>query len=289
MSEERGIRVEGVTKRYGRTRALDNVSLMFEPGKIHALLGRNGAGKSTLLGIVSNRLFPTEGQVFVDGELVAENSSALAKMYTLGPRDLYPETWRVDKLYQRLSMFHAGFNPQVAVSIAQQFGLDVEACVRDLSTGHRSIYRLAIALATTEEYLLLDEPVLGLDAGARELFYQLLLKDYLEKQRTIIVATHLIEEVANLVEQVTVIDRGQVLLQASAEELRASGYSVAGRAQDVDAYCEGREVLGFDELAGLKVAYLRGVVDTEVVDDRLTIAPMSLQKLFVKLTERSNS
>lgn len=289
MSEERGIRVEGVTKRYGGTRALNNVSLTFEPGKIHALLGRNGAGKSTLLSIASNRLFPTAGRALVDGEPVTENPSALAKVYAFGAYDLYPDTWRIDKLYQKLAAFHEGFNPDRALHLAKQFGLDTTSTVDALSTGYRTVYRLAIALATTEDYLLLDEPVLGLDANARELFYHLLLEDYLEKQRTIIVATHLIEEVANLVEQVTVIDYGRVLLQASADELRASGYSVSGRAEYVDAYCEGREVLGFDELAGLKVAYLRGTFDTELADERLTVAPMSLQKLFVKLTEGSNS
>lgn len=289
MSEERGICIQGITKRYGNIRALDTVSFTFEPGKIHALLGRNGAGKSTLLDIVSNRLFPTAGQVLVDGEPVTENPAALAKIYAFGARDLYPETWRIDKLYQRLAAFHEGFDPQVALSIAKRFGLDTQATIDELSTGYQTVYRLAIALATTEEYLLLDEPVLGLDANARELFYQLLLEDYLEKQRTIIVATHLIEEVANLVEQVTVIDHGRVLLQATAEQLRASGYSVAGRAQDVDTYCVDREVLGIDELGGLKVAYLRGKVDADMVDDRLTVAPISLQKLFVKLTERSNS
>lgn len=287
MSEERGIRIEGVTKRYGGARALDNVSLAFEAGKIHALLGRNGAGKSTLLGIASNRLFPTSGRVLVDGEPVTENPSALAKVYAFGPCDLYPETMRVDRLYRNLAAFHEGFDPHAALSIAQRFGLEADATIDALSTGYRTVYRLAIALATTEAYLLLDEPVLGLDANARELFYRLLLEDYLEKQRTIIVATHLIEEVANLVEQVTVIDHGRVLLQASSEELRASGYSVSGRAADVDAYCEGREVLGIDELGGLKVAYLQGAFDVETGDERLTLAPMSLQKLFVKLTEGS--
>lgn len=288
MSETRGIRLDHLTKRYGHTRALNDVSLTFEAGKIHALLGRNGAGKSTLLSIASNRLFPTAGRVLVDGEPVTENPSALAKVYALGPNDLYPETWRVDKLYQSLAAFHEGFNPHVALSIAEQFGLDTGMTVDALSTGYRTMYRLAIALATTEDYLLLDEPVLGLDANARELLYHLLLQDYLEKQRTIIIATHLIEEVASLVEQVTVIDHGRVLLQASAEELRGSGYSVSGRAQDVDVYCEGREVLGIDELAGLKVAYLLGAFDADATEARLTVAPMNLQKLFVKLTEGGN-
>ena len=272
MSEERGIRLERLTKRYGRTTALDDVSLAFEPGKVHALLGRNGAGKSTMLGVVANRLVPTSGCVLVDGKPATDHAASLAKLHAF---------------FRELARFSEGFDPAAALRTVRKFDVDPTRRIDQLSTGQRTAYRLAVALATDVPYLLLDEPVLGLDANARELFYRLLLEDYLEKQRTVIVATHLIEEVANLVEQVTVIDHGRVLLQASSEELRASGYSVSGRAADVDAYCEGREVLGIDELGGLKVAYLQGAFDAEAGDERLTLAPMSLQKLFVKLTEGS--
>ena len=139
------------------------------------------------------------------------------------------------------------------------------------------------------DYLLLDEPVLGLDANHRELFYKLLLDDYLEKQRTVIIATHLIEEVANLVRQVTIVDRGRVLLASSAEELRASGYSVSGRTADVAAYCAGMEVLDVEELGGLSVAYVQGKPDAARLNERLDVAPLNLQKLFVKLTEKEEA
>lgn len=282
MSE---LKVDHLTKKFGRKKALDDVSLTFEAGKIHALLGRNGAGKSTLLGLASNRLVPTSGCVLVDGESVADNPAALAKVYALGAENPYPENFRVERLYRELEAFYEGFDHDAAMRISKEFGLNVRARIDQLSTGYRTIFRLVIPLALDVEYLLLDEPVLGLDANARELFYRLLLEDYLEKQRTVIVATHLIEEVANLVEQVAVIDHGRVLLQASVDELRASGYSVTGCAEDVDAYCAGREVLGVDEIGGLKTAYVRGVFDAEAAGERLTSAPMNLQKLFVKLTE----
>lgn len=279
------LKVDHLTKKFGRKTALDDVSLTFEAGKIHALLGRNGAGKSTLFGLAANRLVPTSGSVFVDGEPVVDNPAALAKVYTLGAENPYPENFRVERLYQELEVFYEGFDRDAAMRISKEFGLNVRARIDQLSTGYRTVFRLAIALALDVEYLLLDEPVLGLDANARELFYRLLLEDYLEKQRTIIVATHLIEEVANLVEQVAVIDHGRVLLQASVDELRASAYSVTGCPEDVDAYCVGREVLGVDEIGGIKVAYVRGVFDAEEAGERLTSAPMNLQKLFVKLTE----
>ena len=237
-----------------RSAAVDRCSLHVPEGTVYGLLGPNGAGKSTLLGLIANRLVPTSGRIFVDGEPAADNARALAKLYCMNDKKMYPENLRLDNLFKEMGRFYEGFDRTAAAGFAEAFGLDLRKKIGSLSTGYRSIYQLVVGLSLDVDYLLLDEPVLGLDANHRELFYKLLLDDYLEKQRTVIIATHLIEEVANLVEQVTVIDHGRVLLQASSEELRASGYSVSGRAADVDAYCEGREVLGIDELGGLKVA-----------------------------------
>ena len=281
----REIRVDHVSKSFGKAKALDDVSLSFEHGKIHALLGRNGAGKSTLLGLIANRLVPTSGRIFVDGEPAADNARALAKLYCMNDKKMYPENLRLDNLFKEMGRFYEGFDRTAAAGFAEAFGLDLRKKIGSLSTG----YRLVVGLSLDVDYLLLDEPVLGLDANHRELFYKLLLDDYLEKQRTVIIATHLIEEVANLVEQVTIVDRGRVLLASSAEELRASGYSVSGRTADVAAYCAGMEVLDVEELGGLSVAYVQGKPDAARLNERLDVAPLNLQKLFVKLTEKEEA
>ena len=283
----REIRVDHVSKSFGKAKALDDVSLSFEHGKIHALLGRNGAGKSTLLGLIANRLVPTSGRIFVDGE--PDNARALAKLYCMNDKKMYPENLRLDNLFKEMGRFYEGFDRTAAAGFAEAFGLDLRKKIGSLSTGYRSIYQLVVGLSLDVDYLLLDEPVLGLDANHRELFYKLLLDDYLEKQRTVIIATHLIEEVANLVEQVTIVDRGRVLLASSAEELRASGYSVSGRTADVAAYCAGMEVLDVEELGGLSVAYVQGKPDAARLNERLDVAPLNLQKLFVKLTEKEEA
>ena len=285
----REIRVDHVSKSFGKAKALDDVSLSFEHGKIHALLGRNGAGKSTLLGLIANRLVPTSGRIFVDDEPAADNARALAKLYCMNDKTMYPENLRLDNLFKEMGRFYEGFDRTAAAGFAEAFGLDLRKKIGSLSTGYRSIYQLVVGLSLDVDYLLLDEPVLGLDANHRELFYKLLLDDYLEKQRTVIIATHLIEEVANLVEQVTIVDRGRVLLASSAEELRASGYSVSGRTADVAAYCAGMEVLDVEELGGLSVAYVQGKPDAARLNERLDVAPLNLQKLFVKLTEKEEA
>lgn len=282
----RELRAEHLTKRFGKTTALDDVSLSLEYGKIHALLGRNGAGKTTLLGIASNRLVPTEGRVLVDGEPVTDNAAALSKVFCTGDVPMIPGSMHVDDLIEWMGRFHEGFDEARAVRLAKAFDLDVKAKTGALSTGYRTICQLVVALSLDVDYLLLDEPVLGLDAAHRELFYKLLMEDYLERPRTVVIATHLIEEVATLVEQVAIIDEGRVLMQASADELRGRGYSVSGRAADVRAYCEGLDVLDVDELGSVAVAYVLGTPDAARLTDRLDTAPMNLQKLFVKLTEK---
>ncbi|MBC2890453.1 ATP-binding cassette domain-containing protein [Gordonibacter massiliensis (ex Traore et al. 2017)] len=280
----RELRAEHLTKRFGKTTALDDVTLSFEYGKIHALLGRNGAGKTTLLGVASNRLIPTSGQALVDGEPVTDNPRALAKVFCTGDVRMIPPSMCVDDLVGHMGRFHEGFDAKRALRLAKMFELDVKAKTGALSTGYRSICQLVMALSLDVDYLLLDEPVLGLDAAHRDLFYRLLMEDYLERGRAVVVATHLIEEVATLVERVAIIDEGRLLMEASADELRTSGYSVSGRAEDVRAYCEGLEVLGIDELGSLAMAYVQGEPVRERLTDRLDVAPMSLQKLFVELT-----
>lgn len=283
----REIRLDHVSKTYGKAKVLDDVSVSFEYGKIYGLLGRNGAGKSTLLGVIANRLFPSSGQILIDGEVATENAAVLTEVHGTTELGLYPADMGTGTLFKSLGKLRSDFDVSRATFLAEMFELDVKKPLYKLSTGYRTIYQLIIAFSLNVSYLLLDEPVLGLDANHRELFYKLLLEDYLERGRTVVVATHLIEEVANLVERVVVLDHGRVLLEASADELRERGYNISGRNDDVRTYCDGLDVIGVEELGGLAVAYLMGEPESMRLTDRLTVAPLNLQKLFVKMTENS--
>lgn len=230
-----------------------------------------------------------ERRIFVDGEPAADNARALAKLYCMNDKKMYPENLAPRQPVQGDGALLRGIRPDGRCGLCRGVRAGPAQEDRIAVHGYRSIYQLVVGLSLDVDYLLLDEPVLGLDANHRELFYKLLLDDYLEKQRTVIIATHLIEEVANLVEQVTIVDRGRVLLASSAEELRASGYSVSGRTADVAAYCAGMEVLDVEELGGLSVAYVQGKPDAARLNERLDVAPLNLQKLFVKLTEKEEA
>lgn len=278
--------MKNVEKTYRDVKALDRVSLHLKPGKIYGLLGRNGAGKSTLISIINNRIFPDGGLVQIDGEEAMENARAQAKIFCMSEKDLYPKNMRVKKAFALTKGFYPEFDEKKAEEYGALFGLNRKKKIGELSTGYRSIFKLIIALSLELPYLFLDEPVLGLDANHRELFYKILLEDFERKEKTIVIATHLIEEVSTLVEDVIIIDRGRVLLEKSVEELMEEGYSVSGAAEEVDRYCAGKHVIGADELGGLKVAYIMGETEKDELGG-LMVSTMNLQKLFVKLTEQN--
>lgn len=281
----KSISINNISKRYKDNLALDNISFDFKFGKIYGLLGRNGAGKSTLLNIISNRIFADSGNITVDGESVVENTKVHNKIYCMSEANLYPN-YKVKAIFKWTNEFYDCFDMDKAINISKQFQLDINKKLKELSTGYNSIFKLIIALSLDIPYVIFDEPVLGLDANHRELFYKILLEDYQDNNRTIIIATHLIEEVANLIEEVIMIDKGKLLLQSSIEDLMMKGYTISGSIADVDKYCVGENVIGFDELAGMKIAYIMGNVKDEKLTDRLNISAINLQKLFVKLTEK---
>lgn len=280
------IEIKHVTKRYKDVTALKDVTLSFEFGKIYGLLGRNGAGKSTLINIIANRIFADEGEVLIDGIPARENMDVHDKIFCMSEADLYDRDLKVKDLFQWTKRFYQDFDLDKAQEFARKFQLNTGKPFKALSKGYQSIFKLIVALCLSVPYVIFDEPVLGLDANHRDLFYQLLLREFENGERTFIIATHLIEEISSLIEEVVIIEQGQILMQESVDALLEKGYSVSGLSQEVDRYCEGRNVIGCDQLGGLKIAYVLGVKTDLPQGSGLQITAMNLQKLFVKLTEK---
>ncbi|MBC8535436.1 ATP-binding cassette domain-containing protein [Feifania hominis] len=284
-----GIEIRGVSKSFAGLRALDDITLTLGEGMIYGLLGRNGAGKSTLLNLITNRLFPDEGEIFINGEPAAENDRAQSLVYLMGEKDYYPDAMRVRDVFRWTGNFYGGFDLERAGEFCELFGLDQTKKIQQLSTGYRSIYKIITALCVDVPYVLLDEPVLGLDANHRELFYKLLIEQYAAEPRTFVLSTHLIEEIAALIEQIVVIKNGRIIRDESCESLLASGYTVAGKAGDVDRFIEGKNVIGTDTLGGLKTAYLLGRPNRDEVPQGIELSRIDLQKLFIELTNEQGA
>jgi ABC-2 type transport system ATP-binding protein len=282
------IEIKNVSKAYGKTEALKNVSTSIESGKICGFLGRNGAGKTTLLNIITNRIFADQGQVLIDGEPALENDQAQAKIFYMTEKTLYPKDMKVRELFRLTQSFYPQFRQQDANSLADQFKLEPGKKIGALSTGYLSILKLILGLASHAAVLIFDEPVLGLDANHRDRFYKELISHYNASPATVILSTHLIDEAAALMENVILINEGQILITQPLEELLQLGYTVSGSQENVDRYTAGKKVIREESLGRYKSATIlqkRSSPDQESLAQLgLDLTPARLQELFISLT-----
>lgn len=278
----RGIELKNLTKHYKDTKALEDVTLTIEYGKIYGLLGRNGAGKSTMVNLISNRIFPTSGEIFVDGEMSIENDEALRKIFTMSEHNLLPVDRKFKDAVKLVKEFYPELDDDYAFALAEKFELDVKKKLMSLSTGYSSIAKLIIALASGADYIFFDEPVLGLDPNHRELFYKELIDRYASTGSTFIISTHLIDECAGLIEKAIIIDKGRLVTAEDTDKIMENSYTVTGPAELVDKYTAGKTVVGSDTVGGIKSAYVKG--KAENVPQGLEISKASLQSLFIQMT-----
>ena len=223
----------------------------------------------------------------VDGVPSAENDEALRKMFLINEMNLYPESMRVRDAFKVTMTFYPSFDEEYALKLSEMFELNIKKKIKSLSTGYQSIFRNVLALSVNVPYVFFDEPVLGLDAYHRDLFYRLLIEKYSEEPFTAVISTHLIEEVANVIEEVIIIKKGEILKNQSRDSILENSCTVSGTISQVDAYVSslpaGAEVIGSDTIGGLKSVYICGDTGSRM-PECLERSAMDLQKLFIQLT-----
>ena len=284
--------VHDVTMRFREHTALEGVTTAFERNSITGLLGRNGAGKTTLMQLLTGHRVPTRGRVEVLGANPYENDAVLRDICFIKEGQRYPDHFRVRDALTAASMIFPGWDADLAAGLMADFDLPAKRPIKKLSRGMTSAVGIIIGLASRAPITLFDEPYLGLDAVSRQLFYDRLLADYAENPRTVVLSTHLIEEIADLLERVLLIDRGRVLLDTDAESLRDSAVTVTGPADKVQAFARQHELLHSESLGG----HSRAVVRIHDAADRraaaaqgLTVESTNLQQLVVAMSLRTTA
>ncbi|GIT81117.1 ABC transporter ATP-binding protein [Leifsonia sp. LS1] len=281
------VQVSGLTKRFGSFTAIDDISVTIKPGLIHGLLGRNGAGKTTLMQLLTGQDFATSGEIRVFGEPPAENANVLSHVCFIKESQRYPEDFRPKHVFRSAPWFFENWDADLAERLVDDFRLPLNRRIKKLSRGQLSAVGVIVGLASRAPLTFFDEPYLGLDAVARQIFYDRLLEDFAEHPRTIVLSTHLIDEVANLLEHVIVIDQGRILMDEDAEALRSSASTVVGPRTAVDAFVARHDVLHRDGIGGLASVTVSGLSPSDraaAVSAGLELAPVSLQQLIVRKT-----
>ena len=278
------LKISHLSKKFGRRVILDDVSFTLEPAKIYGLLGRNGAGKSTLLNLISNRIFPTSGSIKL-GDQEVNTDQTLDKIFLIGEDNLYYKQVKINQMFDLADGAYGNFDYQNAEQMLKQFELDGNQKFAKLSTGQKTAAKISLALNVDADYIFHDEPVLGLDANHREIFYQELIKSYKKRSRTIVLSTHLIDEIQQLVEHVILIDRHRVLEDADVQDLLDRAYDISGPAKLVDQYTEGLNVLSTTDLGNIRTAHVFDQLpEDRILPDQVQIGHYDLQHLFIYLT-----
>jgi ABC-2 type transport system ATP-binding protein len=286
------IEVDQLRVRYGDVTALDDVTCTLTGDKIYGLLGRNSAGKTTLLSAMAGFLPASGGTILADGQPVFENPAITRRLCLIRTTcDTLARTDRISAALEHAARWRPNWDADYAAKLLDRFELSPRRRIGALSTGRRSALGVTLGLASRAPVTMFDESHLAMDTPSRYAFYDELLADFAAHPRTVIVSTHLIDEMSALFEDVLILDEGRLVLHEQADELRTRGSSVTGPAEAVDEFTGGRTVLGQQRLGRTKTVTISGVLDDvarrEAAAADLDIGPVGLQDLLVHLTQPS--
>jgi len=229
------IEARDLTKKYGAHVALDRVNFSVAAGRIVGLIGPNGAGKTTALRAVLG-LTAYQGQLQVLGrEPFRERALLMGDACFIADVAVLPAWLRVDHAIDFVAGVHPRFRRDRATALLAKTGITGGRRMRELSKGMKTQVHLALTMAIDAKLLVLDEPTLGLDILARSAFYDALVNDYMDETRTILITTHQVEEVENLLTDVLFIDKGRIVLDASLDDIATRYAAVAVTGDRLDA------------------------------------------------------
>ena len=280
------IEAKEITVAFGNTKALDQFSCQLEANHIYGLLGRNGAGKSTLLRLITAQLFANQGEMLIGGEPVHNNLKQLSKVCYVSDNPDFGGLKRVKDVLDIERRLHANWDETLAKDLLARFELDGNRKVKGFSRGMQTALSLVCGLASQAEITIFDEPSLGLDAVIRERFYDALIDSYEKNPRTIVISTHLIDEVSRVIEKAIIINHGKLILQRDAVDLMRDGVDIIGAEEAVSQETKGLNILRKENFMGQTTYSVLMDEDSHKFSPAVQVRPIALQRLFVLLTEK---
>lgn len=246
------IKAANVSKRYGGRLALDSLTASISANSITGIVGRNGAGKTTLLKIIAGYTQQTSGDIEVFSEHPFNSLHVSANSIFMDDFLTFPNTLSLVDILEEGERFYPNWQMDLAKKLLHYFELGEQMVHDHLSKGKKSTFNAIFGLATRSALTIFDEPTTGMDASVRSDFYRALLKDYLAHPRTILISSHHVDEVEELLEYVLLIDQGKTKLHMEIDHLRAYLIGVSGRTEIIEQWIKDREVF-----------YRRRIGDTE--------------------------
>lgn len=224
------LETKNLTKKYGSTCALSNLSLSLEGGKIIGLLGSNGSGKTTLIKMIAGLLQPTSGTITINGLPVGTETK---KIVSYLPERTYLNSWmRISDILNYFEDFYSDFDKATALRMLASLGVNETAKLRTLSKGTREKVQLVLVMSRKAKVYLLDEPIAGVDPVAREFILETILSNR-APDSTILISTHLITDIETVLDRFIFIRNGELLMMQDVDKVKESGKTVDGLFREV--------------------------------------------------------
>ena len=212
------VKCNNLCKEFDNKQVLNNINLSLPRGKIIGLLGKNGMGKTTLIKLMNDLLTPTSGEVLINGEKPSVNSKKIISY--LPERTYLDKGMKVSQILTLFEDFYENFNKEKAIKLLNDLDLDINSRVNKMSKGMQEKLQLILVMSREAELYILDEPLGGVDPATRDYILDTILSNFSEGA-SVIISTHLISDIERILDEVIFIDKGNIILTSSADELRA--------------------------------------------------------------------
>ena len=286
------VRTFNLEKRYGKTMALNGLSVSIAENSITGLIGRNGSGKTTLMRILAGVLDKTRGDALVFGSAPMDNLPVLNRLVYTYHDVAYEQNLNLKSILSIYKIMFANFDTVFAGKLMDYFDLSEKMKYKNLSQGMRSIFNFICALACRAELTMLDEPVLGMDVTVRKSAYEILLRDYFEYPRTFIISSHLLSEIESLLSDILLIEQGAAVLHRPIDEVRNSAYRIDGSQAAVERFAAAKNQNIIAQTLGDIVSYAvvyEPITEMAVESAKaqgLTVSSVRAEDLCVYLTRQ---
>lgn len=282
------IEVKSLSKRIGTKEILEDINLNIEDGKVIGLIGRNGAGKTTLMKTLIGHYRASSGSIEFDGQGV-DSSEIMREVIFVDDRMSFVTGFSLEDIVLNVAKFYKNFDVKLAFKLLEYFNLDKDYFHSSLSKGMKSTFNSIIGISAHCKYTFMDEPTTGMDISIRKDFYKALLKDYINYPRTIVISSHLLGEIKEILEEIILIDDGKVVMHSSLDVFSEFAIELIGDLDDISIF--ENEILYREDVSG---NIKRIVVRRDGFDDKIEalkekgikVNGVSAENLCVYLTNK---
>lgn len=284
------IRIKNLSHSFKKQKIFDNMSLNFEENKIYGLLGKNGAGKTTLLNIIVNQLIQNEGDIEISGKNIKEDLKVLEDICIVREKEFYNSDFKVGQIFEFSSNFYKNYDKTLEEKLCKHFDLNIKKKYKQLSRGMKTVLSNTIGICSNSAITIFDEPTIGLDAVNRQEFYNVILDSYIKNPRTIIISTHLIDEIDDLLEHVIILNEGKIIIDEDIDTIKQKAHYITGGREEVEKLEAIRNEKP-KKTFGNTVAYFHygdfSENDENILkDSNIDVGYIGLQDMFVSMTKK---